>query len=255
MSNPRQLQSTINANPEELHIMSLDEFREIAQKLRTTASDSINPHTAAALVSPAQDILLARALINEVGLTGRAVTKNVNGTTYVILKGYPGLRQKLTGTRYLSTHPKIVDLAIGQKGVNRNLIKGTRLTIYLTVPVNVLQYLLDEEATLTQLIGRTATDLTKIGLATLVGSGAAFAAGAVTTVAAGPLIAAVAVGVATGFTLDYLDGKFGVTNALIAAMETAHDRTIGEVSRQVYRFERSLIERAISRMPGMGGRY
>lgn len=255
MSNSQQLRNTINSHPEELHVMSLDDFREIAQKMRNTVSDGINADTAASLASPAQDVLLARSLINEVGLTGRAVTKSVNGTTYIILKGYPGLRQTLTGTRYLSSHPKIVDLAIGQRGVNRNLISGARLTIYLTVPINVLQHLLNEEATLSQLIGRTATDLTKIGLATLVGSAAAFAAGAVTTVAAGPLVAAVAVGIATGFTLDYLDGKFGVTNALIGALEVAHDRTIGEVSRQVYRFERSLIERAISRMSGMGGRY
>lgn len=248
MSNSRQLHSTINANPEELHIMSLDEFREIAQKLRHTASNNVDADTVVSMVSPAQDLLLARNLINEVGLTGRAVTKNVNGNTYIILKGYPGLRQTLTGTRYLATHPKIVDLAIGQRGVNRNLIKGTRLTIYLTVPVNVLQYLVDEEATLAQLIGTTAADLTKIGLATLVGAGAGFAAGAVTTVAAGPLVAAVAVGVAAGFTLDYLDEKFGVTSALVAALETAHDRTIGELGRQIYRFERNLIDRAVSRM-------
>lgn len=252
MSNSQQLHNTINANPEELHIMPLDEFREIAHKLRDTASDNFDAGAAVTLVSPAQDVLLARSLINEVGLTGRAVTKNVNGTTYVILKGYPGLRQTLNGTRYLASHPKIVDLAIGQRGVNRSLVKGTRLTIYLTVPVNVLQYLVNEEVTLSRLIGSTATDLTKIGLATLVGAGAAYAAGAVTTVAAGPLIAAIAVGLATGFTLDYLDGKFGVTNALVAALETAHDRTIGEVGRQVHQFERNLIERAISRM---GFRY
>lgn len=248
MSKSQQLHSTINANPEELHIMPLDEFREIAQKLRDTVSNDVDANTVTSLVSPAQDLLLARNLINEVGLTGRAITKNVNGKTYVILKGYPGLRQKLTGTRYLASHPKIVDLAIGQRGVNQNLVKGTRLTIYLTIPVNVLQYLVNEETTLAQLIGTTATDLTKIGLATLVGAGAGFAAGAVTTVAAGPLIAAVAVGVAAGFTLDYLDGKFGVTIALIAALETGHDRTIGELGRHIYRFERSLIERAISRL-------
>lgn len=253
MPNSQELMNTINAEPVEMHIMSLGEFSEIAEKIRDTASD-VNINTVASLATPVQDVLLARALINEVGLNGRAVTKTMNGRTYIILKGYPGLRRSLSGTRYLANHPKIVDIAIGQRGVNQSLVSGARLTIYLTVPVNVLQYLLNEETTLTQLLGRTTTDLTKIGLATLVGSGAAFAAGTTTTIAAGPLIAAISFGLAVGFTLDYLDRRLGVTEALIAALDVAHDQTIGEISRQNYRFERGLIEQAVKRMTGVNGR-
>ncbi|WP_166267260.1 hypothetical protein [Marinobacter caseinilyticus] len=254
MSNQKTLSATINAHPEQLHLMSQKQFHELVKRLQEISGNA-DAKSIASLISPVQDVLLARRLINEIGLTGRAVAKNVGGDVYIVIKGYPGLRQHLTSTRYLDTHPKVVDLAIGRKNVNRNLISGARLTIYLTVPISVLQHLLNEKTTLTQLIGQTTTDLVKLGLATLIGSAAAFVAGTVTTIAAGPLVAAIAVGVATGYTLDHLDRRFGVTEALIKGLDAAHDSTFGELARQILRFERGLIDEAIRNMVGSGMHY
>lgn len=87
MSNKQALITTINARPEELHIMAQEEFHELTTKLRNNSSN-IDPELVASLISPAQDVFLIRRLINEVGLTGRAVAKKVDGKVYIIsLKG------------------------------------------------------------------------------------------------------------------------------------------------------------------------
>jgi parvulin-like peptidyl-prolyl isomerase len=91
---------------------------------------------------------------------------------------------------------------------------------------------------MSDLIGTTATDLAKVGIASAVASVAATAA--LTTVAAGPIVVAIAVGVATAFGLDALDKRLGVTDALVDALDKAYDSTFGEFSRQLNQVERRL---------------
>ena len=114
--------------------------------------------------------------------------------------------------------------------------------------MTVLQFLISEQSTLTRLVGTIASDLVKIGLSAIIASAAGMAAGAITTVAAGPIVAAIAFGIATAITLEYLDRTFGVTNALVNAMEKAKQRTVGELARKIVTFERNLINNAVSRM-------
>lgn len=237
----------INQQRQELHFLTLPDFAELSPRLKNSVQSG-ELKTIAGLTVPAQDILLANKLILELGLMGRAVAQDLYGKTYIVLKGYPGLRQNLTGTRYLESHPKVVDLAIGQTGMNARIISGVRLSIFIAVPLNVLQCFLSNQSSLIKLIGTTATDIVKLGISALVGSVAAFAVASVTTVVVGPLIAAIGLGVMTSFALEYIDNKFGVTAALIVAIEKAHNATFGHLAREINRFERGIIDNAMSRM-------
>ncbi|MDX5405449.1 MAG: hypothetical protein LPK11_00225 [Chromatiaceae bacterium] len=237
----------MNSERKELHILSLEQFSEFATTL-SNHTNMDNAKFAAGISLQLADIRVANQLIDELGLTGKAVIKEIQGKNYVILKGYPGLREKLTGTRYLASNPKVVDLAIGTKRVSGTMISGARLSIFIAVPMTVLQFLISEQSTLLRLVGTIASDLVKIGLSTIIASAAGMAAGAITTVAAGPIVAAIAFGIATAVTLEYLDRTFGVTDALINAMEKAKQRTVGELARQIVTFERNLINDAVGRM-------
>jgi len=237
----------MNSERKELHILSMEQFAEFATTL-SSHTNMDNARFTAGIASQLSDVRLASQIIDELGLTGKAVIKEVNNRSYVVLKGYPGLREKLTGTRYLASNPKVVDLAIGQKRVGNAMAKGARLSIFIAVPMTVLQFLITEQSTLMRLVGTIATDLVKIGLSTLIASGAAMVAGTITTIAAGPIIAAVGFGIATAVTLEYLDRTFGVTDALVNAMEKAKQRTIGELARQIVTFERNFINDAVRRM-------
>lgn len=237
----------MNAERKELHILSLEQFSEFATTL-SNHTNMDNAKFAAGIGLQLADIRVANQLIDELGLTGKAVIKEIQGKSYVVLKGYPGLREKLTGTRYLASNPKVVDLAIGNKRVSGTIISGARLSIFITVPMTVLQFLVNEQSTLLRLVGTIASDLVKIGLSTIIASAAGMAAGAITTVAAGPIVAAIAFGIATAITFEYLDRTFGVTNALIDALEKAKQRTVGELARQIVTFERNVINDAVGRM-------
>ena len=246
--NDRKIDITkMNNERKELHILSLEQFSEFATTL-SNHTNMDNAKFAAGISLQLADIRVANQLIDELGLTGKAVIKEIQGKNYVILKGYPGLREKLTGTRYLASNPKVVDLAIGTKRVSGTMISGARLSIFVAVPMTVLQFLISEQSTLLRLVGTIASDLVKIGLSTIIASAAGMAAGAITTVAAGPIVAAIAFGIATAVTLEYLDRTFGVTDALINAMEKAKQRTVGELARQIVTFERNLINDAVGRM-------
>lgn len=131
-------------------------------------------------------------------------------------------------------------MAIGHIGVNRSILSGARLTIFLIVPMNVLDHFLSNHQTMSHLVGKTATDLIKVGAASAIASLAASTAAALTTIAAGPIIVAIVVGVGSASALDALDTKFGVTDALVKAIKDTYDGTVGELSRQMNQVDRHL---------------
>ena len=217
--------------------------KEIAELSGVTLREGAN------YASAVIDSATAIKMINDLGINGRAVLKNVGTKQYVIFKGYAGTRSIFNGTRYLATNPKVVDMAIGRVGINNSIASGARLTIFLVVPLNILNHILSDQQTMTQLIGRTATDLIKVGVAAAIAALAATAVAAATTLVAGPLIVAIVVGLAVGLALDALDKQFGVTDALVKAMDEAFDSTVGEFARQLNKVERHLRWQAINGLP------
>lgn len=106
-----------------------------------------------------------------------------------------------------------------------------------------------DDPRLSRLLGNVASDVIKFFAAAGIGVLAGAAVGAITTLAAGPVIAAVLVGIATSIFLDRLDRQFGLTEQLVGALEAVADRAQSPFRRlalEIARWERAMINRAIN---------
>lgn len=252
MSQAQIIKQKVSQNTQILDIFSTEQLIEAWEKKTGKEISQIAANLAregANYVSPTLDSVTALKLLKDIGATGRIKLKNVGNKQYVIFKGLAGNRSIFNGTRYLATNPKVVDMAIGRIGKTKSMLSGARLTIFLIVPLNVLNYLLNDQHTMSYLIGKTATDIAKVGIASALAALVGTSVAAVTTIAAGPIIAAIAVGVAAGLGLDYLDKQFGITDALVKAMDEAYDSTVGEMGRQLNRVERHLKWQMLNGLP------
>lgn len=190
---------------------------------------SDNWHTVANYFSATDDAMLIRKLVRETGIRGRCYFKSYNGKLHVVFKGYPGLRRVLTGTKYGALHPKVVGLGIGKAGVAKSAKGGTIVSVVLLTVWNIVDYVIRDEATLGQMLGGIAGDVSKALIAGGVGYAAGSAAVALgMTVAAGPLVIAVVVGLGVGWALDALDEKYRFTERLQKQL----DEGIAELERK-----------------------
>ena len=154
---------------------------------------------------------------------GRVYFRTYNGKEYVILKGYPGVRRILTGTRYGVQNAKAISMGLGRGALKDSAKGGFFVTAILLTAWDVADYFLRDEATLGQLLGSVASDVTKAAI----GGGIAYAAGlaatgtVIGTFALGPLVVAVAVGIGAAVVLDWIDNHYQITAKLQARLDQA----------------------------------
>lgn len=109
-------------------------------------------------------------------------------------------------------------MGLGKAGAVAATKQGGIITIVLLSAYRVIDYLLTDQATLSQLVGTLATDVVKVGIATAASIGAATAMGFF-TFAVGPILAVIAVGIGVSMLLEYTDAKLGITNRVIAGLD------------------------------------
>lgn len=246
MSTKQQLDAALAGNK---YLLEVAETQDLVDAWERQTGQTLSQQPLAAVqplvghVSPVLGLATVVRLAGDLGLTGRVETRTVNGKQYVILSGRPGNRSFFTGTRYLATNPKVVDMAIGKVGLNQSIVSGVRITVLLAAPLNVLRYLFEDNYSLARLFGTTAADIAKLGVAAAVAALAGAAVGTLTTIAVGPLVAAIGVGVLVGFALDRLDARLGVTEALVVAIEDTYSEATTRLGRTMHRLERALIYR------------
>ena len=173
------------------------------------------------------------------GFTTKVDIKSYGGKLHIILKGHPGLRRVLTGTKYGIKNPKVVKMGLGKVGAVHAAKSGGILSIILLSAYRVIDYFLTDEATLSQRIGSLATDVVKVGIAT--GASIAAASGYVAlgfAAAIGPIAAVVIVGVLTSLALSFLDEHYGITDKVIAGLEDINedlDNKIENIKQSLYK--------------------
>ena len=183
-----------------------------------------------------RDMLNTAILINKLGGFGVRATVFINhkGTELIKISGYPGVRKILNAPVFALRNPKVVDIGIGKYGLAKSIIEGARLTIYVAAAYRTVDFILNDETTLAMFIGSVATDVVKIGIASVVSWGAGkIALGLVSTVAA-PLVIVVVAGLVSAITLNYLDNKFHITDKVINYMEGAQQEFV-EKAREMER--------------------
>ncbi|MFS1907982.1 hypothetical protein BCU30_017725 [Vibrio lentus] len=167
---------------------------------------------------------------------GMKMTTEFNkiGNEMIKLTGHSGLRRILTASYYRLDNPKIVQLGIGKYGLANSIKSGTVLTFYVAAGFRILDYILNDEVYLTTLIGSLATDIVKIGIASLVAGIAGAIALAATSFVAAHLAAVVVVGTLAAFALNELDEHYGITPQVIELLEKAQQEAV-EKGRELQR--------------------
>ncbi|GAB58276.1 hypothetical protein [Rheinheimera nanhaiensis] len=139
--------------------------------------------------------VLAKDLSKSGNLLTKYQIKTYHGRTYVIIKGYPALRQHLTGTRYLASHPKVVSMGIGKMDAAKAIKGGFVLSLVLSVGFHAVDQLLNDQKTWHDFVGGVAADVIYAGAASAIALGfLSIIAGGSATLIVGPLLIVLAVG-------------------------------------------------------------
>jgi len=204
--------------------------------------------TGASYYASADDLRTLSKLVGELGgFATKAYVKTYGGKPHIILKGHPGLRRVLTGTKYGTKHPKVITMGLGKAGAIHAAKSGGLLSVVLLSAYRVADYFLTDEATLRQLIGSLATDVVKAGIAAGASIGAASAlVGMGFTIAIGPIAAVVIVGIAVSMALSAIDSHYGITDRVIAALDEAGQDTQSYMERAKQRIQNDIGEATAS---------
>jgi hypothetical protein len=158
----------------------------------------------------------------------KITTRTYKGEEYLILKGYPGLREVFTGTRYKIASPLILKYGVGKVGVLKSAMKGTFVSIIIVSTVDVAQAFLSDDKTLRDTLGLTITvDIAKALIGTALAVTAATVAAAFTTVAIVPIAAGLIVGIVAGFVIDH----YYPTDKIVKEMSAWFDRQLARAQK------------------------
>ncbi|WP_299017165.1 hypothetical protein [uncultured Photobacterium sp.] len=137
------LHEQLRQNHQTAFVLSEEQVVELAKNKGVPLAKLLGGNAATAL-----DLKTLTKLVRELGFTGRIIQKRVSGKTYIIFKGYPGLRSIFMGTRYLATNGKVMDMAIGTTALKNSALSGFRLTLFFTVPLVVVEHLFKDKVLL-----------------------------------------------------------------------------------------------------------
>lgn len=177
-----------------------------------------------------KDVVTTSMIIAKLGGFGIMATTYINnkGTELIKLSGYPGIRKVLNAPVFAIKNPKVVDLGIGKYGVEKSIVEGARLTFYVAAAYRTIDFILNDETSLTYFLGSLATDAVKIGIVSAVSWGAgAFAVAYIPFISA-PLVIVVGCGFLAAWGLNKLDEKYGLTNKMVAYIEAAQQEFVAK---------------------------
>lgn len=114
-------------------------------------------------------------------------------------------------------------LALGRTALVNGIKSGGILTIYLLTGYRVIDYFLTDNATLTQLVGRLAVDIVKIGIATgaSIATAMALTGTAIAIYAIVPIAFVILVGGLTSVALDAADSDLRISDQVVEALDHA----------------------------------
>lgn len=189
-----------------------------------------------------KDVVTTSMLVSQLGSFGIKATVYVNhkGTELIKISGYPGIRKILNAPVFAAKNPQIVDIGIGKYGLAKTIIEGARLTFYVAAAYRTVDFLMNDETSLAEFIGSLATDMVKIGIGSAIVWGVGLVL--VTPWIVANLAIVVVVGAVASITLNALDDKFGITDKVVAYIESAQQEFANKAREQIEDTERDLID-------------
>lgn len=168
---------------------------------------------------------------------GRYYVQTQGGKQYLVFKGRAGLRQVLTGTRYLANHTKVMSLGIGGQALKESAKGGLLISVVFSITINSLSWLFKDEFRWTDWLATISTDVLKAviaGTAAYVTGAAIAGKAAAGTVAILPIAAGLFVAVTFAVGLYLIDQHFGITAALIEHLERKEESVKQDLLAGVY---------------------
>ena len=191
------------------------------------------------IISATKDSKMLVALAGEMkrsgSILGRYYIDTRGGKPYVIFKGRAGLRKILTGTRYLATNTKVMNLGVGGKALRASARGGFFVSVIFSVTLNSVDWMLKDEFRWTNWIANVSTDIVKAVISGAAGYAAGmYFAGTAATIAILPLGAAIVAGIVVAGALYALDNHFGITKAIIDHLERTEKNVKNEIRDGFY---------------------
>ncbi|MDC5718402.1 hypothetical protein [Vibrio europaeus] len=161
---------------------------------------------------------LSGAVVTAKGLGGlgvKAYTKNINGKDWVIIKDFRRHQQTLMkGNKWLASNPKVVQAGMGLsdlRGAVRYVKFNVGVEVAFAIGINAADYIMKDEATLSEFVENSASDLAK-GVVSLAGATlitAAVVPASVGVLVSGTVFALVSFGLGSG--LDVIEENGYIT--------------------------------------------
>lgn len=247
----KELKQKIKTNQHEIYVVSIEEMDAIVQSSSKGNLPQIKDawqklkgkaEIGASYYASADDLRTLSKLVGDLGgFTTKAYIKTYGGKPHIILKGNPGLRHILTGTKYGITNPKVITMGLGKAGAIHAAKSGGIISVVLLSVYRIANYFLTDNATLNQLIGTLATDVVKVGLATGASIVAASAlVGLGITLAIGPIIAVVTVGLLVSMALGEIDNQYNITDRIILGL----DELSQDAKSQIHKTKGNILHKA-----------
>lgn len=187
------------------------------------------PSAAANYFATATDVVLFARLARDLGSPGtKFYVKDYGGKLHIVLKGSPGMRTILTGTKYGVAHPKVVNMGLGRLGAMKSIRGGGIVTLVLVSAYNIINFVMSDTMKMSELIGSLAVDVAKVAASTAIAAGfvsltyGGAAIGA--SLALGPLAVAIVIGIGAGLALDYLDNRYQLKQRLSTMLADVADQ-------------------------------
>ncbi|MBA0209833.1 hypothetical protein [Pectobacterium brasiliense] len=146
-----------------------------------------------------------------------------NGSKYIKLSGYPGVRKYLDATRYLVGNQKILDIGIGTKGIESGIASGARFCIVFSGAYRAIELMVKDEYALTDFFVNLTMDAAKLAVSVGVAWGAkTLATGLMATgfSVIGIAFGIFAIGVIVSLSLLWLDNEYKISETIIKNLKS-----------------------------------
>ncbi|HAT1610730.1 TPA: PAAR domain-containing protein [Raoultella planticola] len=229
-----KLRAMLEANRQDCMILTLPECLEIitswdfVKHTWTYITTSTPGSVVKTYWTNINDVISASKIVTQLGAMGikGSVFINHKGTELIKLTGYPGIRKALNAPVFSLKHPKIIEMAIGKYGLAKTVVDGTIVGLIYVSAVDTIDFILNDETCLAEFMGTLATDVVKVGISSTVVWGVGYAVNAFLPFVFGPLAVVVFAGVGTAIILNALDKEYGITDKLVAYIESAQQEFV-----------------------------
>jgi len=232
--NPYWIRTTTRKEEEAVVISAEDLARTLLDTDKFLEAGTWGALDVPGIIPLLRDTRSGAELLRELGLKGGYFTKEINGRTYVILRGYAGLRKVLSASRYLPTNPKVIAYGLTPAAQATGAAVSVIITIVALVPLEIMRYVMDEQ-TLSQTFGEILSGIMVSALASAV----TFGIVSLTALTTAPAWMAVGGVIVVGMAVNVVLHLLGVKPAISAFVSMALDRAAQHLAEEEARKARS----------------